>query len=283
MTQFVYKTYDPNRSSNLFGEQVFLHHLLKDKVTFIYNGQFYDDGAVISIRANDNQQFIDTLNTDIAALKWCVIIVTGNENGSDFHTKIKHPNCKIWVQTPKMTDKADYFLPLGYPTIERHYTGAVRVHDWSFAGQVTHSRRYELVKVLEGLQRGKLVKTEGFGQGLAYPEYFRLLTESKVVPCPGGPATPDTFRFYEALEAGCVPIVDIQSGQGDYGGVYWEKVFGIYRNIPFPLIENWNDFPNLLELVLSEFTEIQAVTHDWWMDYKRKVVRDLFEQIESIR
>ena len=29
-----------------------------------------------------------------------------------------------------------------------------------------------------------------------------------MIPCPSGPATPDSFRLWEALEAGCVPIAD---------------------------------------------------------------------------
>ncbi len=128
------------------------------------------------------------------------------------------------------------------------------------------------------MPNGQLVETSGFGAGLAYPEYVGLMRKSKVIPCPGGALTPDTFRLYEALELGCIPIADMHGGL-QFEGDYWHKIFGY---IPFPTIESWDDFPKILENTLDNYDVKQQNTLNWWHSIKAKIVLDLFNQINEI-
>lgn len=269
----VYKTYNPILPAKMFGEQYFIHSLIEDLVEERDN---LDDieGAIISIRASDNIQYVDQFNTDIARLKWCLIIVTGNENSSDFHKHINHPNCKIWIQTPKRSDEADYFIGFGYPNhMDRTMISANKTHDWGFAGQVNTSSRRECVEVLRTMKNGVLVPTKGFNQGLEYNEYMQMLGDAKYIPCPSAIATPDSFRIYEALEMDCVPVLDAMTSE------YFERVWGESYLLG---VSRWVDFKNFIESNIGDFTENQILCRNWWSERKSKIVQDLFNQISEI-
>ena len=50
--------------------------------------------------------------------------------------------------------------------------------------------------------------TDGFHGGMDKPEYAEALSDAKIAFCPAGAISRETFRFYEALESGCVIIGD---------------------------------------------------------------------------
>lgn len=278
MIPIVFKTYNPEIRSHFFGEQVFIYELIKNFVKE-YDGLDDLSGAVIFIRGNDNLNYINQFNEDIAKLKWCLIIVTANENNNGFYKMIKHPNCKIWLQTPVFDDEADFFLPFGWPTEIEYVENKNRKYNWFFAGQVTHNRRLQCVNSLTFIRGGKLIKTRGFGQGLSHAEYLAYMTNSKVVPCPGGALAPDTFRVYEALESGCIPIVDKHSGASFYNGDYWSKVFGF---IPFVSLNDWRDLPEVMQQELSNFDLRQKEILSWWHNYKLKVKENFINQLNEL-
>ena len=39
-------------------------------------------------------------------------------------------------------------------------------------------------------------------------EMSEILSSTKFIPCPNGFFHPETYRLYEALECGCIPIVE---------------------------------------------------------------------------
>lgn len=274
----IFKNYNPNTRSHFFGEQIFIYELIKN---FVEEVESLDnlDGAVIFIRSNSNLTYIKQFNEEIAKLKWCLIIVTENENCNNFYKMIKHKNCKIWLQTPGAFDNADYYLPFGWPTnIESSYNKE-RKYDWFFSGQVTHSRRIKCVESLRGIKNGNLIETGGFGQGLAHSEYIENMRQSKIVPCPGGAIIPDTFRVYEALESGCVPVVDRHGGLVYYEGDYWNKVLG---EVPFPVVTYWKNLPVIIKRILTDWPKKQLEVSKWWENYKLRVKEDFLIHIRSL-
>ncbi len=152
-----------------------------------------------------------------------------------------------------------------------------RIYDWSFCGQVTHERRRQCIEQLRKLPKGKLVETDGFGRGLEHEEYFRILTQSKIVPCPCGPATPDTYRMCEALEAGAVPIIDTVSLPGIHG--YWEMTLPDH---PLPFVNEWSELPAVMETVLNDYERIQRLCQYWWMGYKLRFRNWLAEDLAAL-
>ncbi len=51
----------------------------------------------------------------------------------------------------------------------------------------------------------------------------------------------DSFRLYEALEAGCIPITKLESKQFTVRPSYWHAVFYGERDIPFIAKETWQE------------------------------------------
>ena len=273
----------PSNSAHLFGEQTFLHNLVKDHVDFVYDGNLEGlQGAIVSVRGNDNLRYVKELNAELAKLQWCIVIVTGNENSTNFYKQIEHPNCKIWLQTPKLDDEADYYLGFGVPTdINRNLEDAgislfckenvARAIDWFFAGQVTHQRRIDCAEALKELPGSEVIETAGFQQGLPYIEYLKKLSDSKYVACPGAQATMDTFRLYEALEMGCVPVIDKEAS------MYYKKIFPgnpFIEVFSWQSLKSWNSWN-----VVKHWAVDSAICSAWWFETKQKILSDLFNQV----
>lgn len=271
MIPVCYQSYNVARQPLLFGDQVMMKDIFDSHAEFYIttgiNNRF--DGAVVTMPLHQNELYIDNLNADLSKLKWVLLILTANEFGSDAYKDIKHPNMKIWLQTPKQSDEADRFLPLGYPT-EIKPKRVKKKYQWFFSGQITNPVREQCVEVLRELKDGKLIETAGFWQGVEHSEYIKLMAQSRVIPCPSGPATPDTFRLYEALELGCIPIVD--------SSWYWYKLFGMP---PFPILENWNNLPIVMSTIQNNERFAKTI-FDWWGNFKDELIKNLFADIKEL-
>jgi hypothetical protein len=78
---------------------------------------------------------------------------------------------------------------------------------WSFSGYSKKSDRELLLQMWQMTQPFSVHRTNGFGQGLLHDDdYAKQLLDSQFVLCPIGNCSMDTFRLYEALECGCIPI-----------------------------------------------------------------------------
>jgi hypothetical protein len=273
MINVLWKSYDPKRPPRLFGDQVMLDEIFVTN-SHEFNYKEDNDGAIVCFSAVNNEQHIDKLNTDLAKLKWVLLIMTANENGNQIYKKIKHPNMKLWLQTPSPDDIADRFIGLGYPTVINK-AATEEQYDWFFSGQVTHKRREECVEVLKKLPYGKLNCTEGFNQGYDYPEYISHMAKAKFIPCPAGAVTPDTFRVYEALEVGSIPILD------DDGTGYWDKIFG--KDHPLPVMRNWSNLEKSMDHLLNVWELAYLPIRDWWSGYKKEVHDNLIADVKELR
>jgi len=125
--------------------------------------------------------------------------------------------------------------------------------------------------VLKNLSGGHLLGTNGFGQGYPRDDFLRRMLATKVAPAPSGPRTQDSFRLYEALEAGCIPVADDMTPDGRIG--YWRHLFG--EDPPFPVITNWNDFEQILPELLAGWPANANRVSAWWQSYKRHLAYQL--------
>lgn len=221
----------------------------------------------------------------VASLRAAVVIVTGDEEARYVHAAVDHPSIRWWQQLPR-PGLHDFARPFGdgvppHLRAELRSLGpdVARDLDWSVSMQVNNKRRRSCVEVLEDLDGGLLNVTPGFTQGLPHDEYTRLLARTKVVPCPSGPRTPDTFRLFEALEAGCVPVADTICGDWN-SRTYWEYLFG--GPVPFPLVEDWTSFPGVLMEVLPDWQRIANRCAAFWMQHKRKMAGWLADDVTAV-
>lgn len=226
---------------------------------------------VIVIPGAKQVDLIDDISMELAQYPKVLVVVTSDEENLFPIEKLYHPDMQVYVMYPRMERhrNVDGFMPQGYAPFTRRLVkesgmGAKSL-DWLFAGQVTHQSRRECVEALRGLSGGKLIETEGFTQGLKPEEYTQYMCRAKIIPCPGGPNTPESFRFYEALEAGCIPIPENR--------IFWTMMFG---EVPFPIVENWNQLPELINHY-KDRPDVNNECQAWWQCKKRELRMKLIE------
>lgn len=243
-------------------------------------------GAVVVINGRTHVEDVDRLNTDIAKLRWILLVVSGDEEATFPWQDVKHPMMRLWVQLPRMNVHNDvsYKLPNGYRPTTRKILAELgqqeRTLDWFFAGQINHDRREQCVAELRKLPNGELTETKQFGkEAVEYHEYLKKMASAKIIPCPSGIETPDSFRLYEALEAGCLPVVDAFSTRHQAPG-FWQYLFG--DDVPFPIIDYWDKFPALLPQLLKEWPSNANRVSAWWQLKKRETYWKLVDDIKEL-
>lgn len=229
------------------------------------------------------------VNELIAPLPWAVVILTSDEESTFDANALAHPNLALWVMTPR-PDRTypagtrylgEGFNPATRPTIKA-IGDQPRNTDIYLSGQDTHERRHDLFRALGNCRRPwtlDVTATEGFMQGHPRDEYLARMTAAKVAPCPSGPATPDSFRLYEALEAGCVPLAD-ETAPGSYPNRgYWDMVA---PGRPFELVPNWSEYEKYVVTALDGWPRRAARCQAWWVRHKWQQARWLADDVAGL-
>jgi hypothetical protein len=239
------------------------------------------------------------MSAELMHYRWVIFVSVGDESSEFPLHLIVHPNCKIWAQTPKPgATHADRYFIEGTPADEREILDSLvpqeRDLHWFFAGQVTHERREQCVAALEtsrslwGTPTNKmppeapitsiLIKTQSFGAGLSHESYYDFMRRALIVPCPAGPATPDSFRMAEALEAGAVPVLDAYALDKVEG--YWDIVFPDH---PFFVIQDWEkEWGPVSKEILSDWERHARAAQYFWQKYKLNFRQSLVKDMISL-
>ena len=227
--------------------------------------------VVIPARHHCSPEDIVDINWTLSAFTAVLLILCGDEEGQFPWKDIKHPNIRFWVQMPDPVHYADmahfgYFFGNGAPHLQPSPDKTV---DYAFIGQGTNPRRRSAIAGLKraaGRLTGMMRVTAGFAQGEPPAIYLDQLGSAWFAPAPSGPCSVDTFRAYEALEQGCIPIVDGQTPAGPTD--YWHFVYG---DVPFPIIDNWDLVGGLIEYPLQFKERLSAECSAWWQQQKRNM------------
>lgn len=242
------------------------------------------DYAIVIIHGGHLRYQVDQINEKIQELQGVLLIGIGDEEMDFPYHLLWHRNMKLWMQSPiPGRARADRFPIVGYPCdIHEHLIhGQERTLDWFFAGQDTHVTRHECIAALSRMPNGRLVATQQFYSGLPHDEYFQTLGRTKVIPCPSGPVNSDTFRMAEALEAGCVPIVDERPGwKQNHPRGFFNMIFP--QGFPFPLIEDWAQLPQIMSSLLSDYDRKQKEVSVWWAAYKADYYSWLSQDLKAL-
>jgi hypothetical protein len=163
-----------------------------------------------------------------------------------------------------ISDENVLTLPLGYhlkssdpirPLTDRRYI-------WSFCGTDWNGRSEEM-RVLEDLKPNRLeyYKEWKSSSQLRGQDYLDLLSDTMFVPCPRGNNI-ETFRFYEALERGCIPV-------------FTELPLVLENSgIPFFKAKTWIEVREHIEALnknIDELIKYQVSIFDAWSTYKERV------------
>lgn len=226
------------------------------------------DTCGVVIPGRSHAKLIDEVNRELAKVEKVVLFIMGDEE-SDFPVEeIDHKNITIWIQNP-IPGRHDKYRKIGcgYTPHVGTYRSEVPTKSlkFFFAGQVTHSRRTAMFEMLKGKKEGLVKGTPGFTQGYSTDEYCQHLSQAKTVPCPSGPETPDTFRLYEALELGSVPIADEATPRYEVPG-YWNWLFG--EPVPFPTYISFKELLRSVNITSGLYPSLNNQVQAWW--YRKK-------------
>lgn len=181
------------------------------------------------------------------------------------HRNYIHPN---HLNHPKVQ-----FFGLGYKRELLKYlnsTNSQKTYSWCFAG-TPHGERQKMLDIFQEVKDYKIHTCSGFGaeDGLNTEKYAEMLQQSVFALCPEGQDSMDSFRLYEALEAGCIPVTRAYSKQFMIKPSYWHAVFYGVQELPFVWGETFEDCLSKMRTVPTQ--EIETVAQQCkklWMSYK---------------
>lgn len=220
------------------------------------------------------------------------IVILTSEEDSYFDWKAAvPPYLEVWTQyySANKSEIKERLL-LGAPNRIKDYkinTNLPKKYLWSFVGQVQNPFRQACVEAAKKIPDGYLHIAGAFGgqvNGVDYQEYLDIMCQSKFVLCPAGSMSADSFRVYEAMECGAIPIADIRAPRDPENFNYWTDISIYCRLIQ---VTGWNDkFVSWLinqgaESYLNEtkpenigLTQIQSRNY-WWNQYKNVLEQKL--------
>jgi len=259
----------------LKGKTYWDHEFIKD----IFADIPQTDRKVIVIPGKYQYDVIEELNEVINNFKKVLIIIASDEEGKFNVNKLKHDDMIVYSQC----GNGGLMFPLGYTPGTRKIIKEIglkeKTMDWFFAGQITHPRREMMAKQLRPLDNGWVKETDGFAKGLTKTEYITNLAHAKTVPCPSGAVSTESFRLYEALEAGACPIADDVKPLQSYRAKYWQKLFG---DVNFPTYYDPADIPMLIKKSVN-YPNMNNKVMAWWINKKHQLKEQLKRQLGVLK
>ena len=154
-------------------------------------------------------------------------------------------------------------IPIGYKSGLVNKQENKRKYKWAFTGTPHKSSRHDLLFQFSSIKPFFCHKTNKFNEKvISVDEMSKILSLTEFMPCPNGFFHPETYRLYEALQCGCIPIVEDAYK-------YYDRLF---PNNPFVKIGKWADAKTVIKnWGEKEIKEKQEECSIWWSDYKNEL------------
>jgi len=248
--------------------------------------EIYKDNAIVVVSTDkDVEKNTYFSNLSQKNFKYGVVVLSDEfySSSTEFYGTAKFVLRNYWHK--KFSDQKNIlFFPLGY---KKGFWGGnenlkpkqahERKYIWSFAGQIQKSSRVFMINNMKKVPDFRIHETFKWEDpnALSVTDYRNILLESVFVPCPRGWWNLDSFRLYEALECGCIPIVEKTPFD------YFQKMFGSY---PFLSVNSWDEAPELINNYLSDpaaLEELRMECFSWWNNYKKGMQRSVSDVIHE--
>jgi len=200
----------------------------------------------------------------------------GDETGSYDLSQI-YKNCDyIW----RIFCSAKYFknnkvkcIPVGYKSGILNKRKNNKKYKWAFTGTPHKSSRHDLLFQLSGIEPFFCHKTEKFNvKIISVDEMSEILSSTEFLPCPNGFFHPETYRLYEALECGCIPIIE-------NAYKYYDRLF---PSNPFIKIDKWADAKPIIKgWGNDQIKKKREECSIWWSEYKNELQASIKNKIIS--
>jgi len=148
---------------------------------------------------------------------------------------------------------------------------------WSFVGHRWDPTRQAMYEEMKNIGPGLCHVVGQTGERMSVHDMSNVYKDSIFVPAPRGWFTIDTYRVTEALEAGCIPIIEASD--------YWRQLYR--EEIPCIKICQWGD-TQALRIVSSmasnaDYLEgIRVQCSDWWTTIKQRTTDEVEELVEKL-
>jgi len=159
-------------------------------------------------------------------------------------------------------------LPLGYynfrPQASQISVATSRKYVWCFLGQLNKASRPEMARALSGIGPNLVHATDSpHSPRFTVETYHRALFDSAFVPCPMGNVNLESFRVYESLECGAIPILETRLALD-----YFRLTLGDH---PLPIFRSWNAAAQYVRGLMANPALLLAKQEEcvaWWQQYK---------------
>lgn len=237
---------------------------------------FTNGVVIVPGRFHTTEEDFVRFDNFIRTVQHAVVIVTSDEESLYPAERLDHDNIDLWVMTPKLYKVYPGGTRFIGSLVPNHLLNATPLaepdNDYFFSGQVTHAAREQVVNSLRASKnKGAVIESPGFTQGLQPDNYADEMRNAKFLPCPPGPITPDSFRFYEALEAGNVPVLCKQDEK------YWKLLFG--KLPPVLWVNDWSQTSDAINAALNNWLPMANRCYAWWREQKYFMRRTLIRQL----
>jgi hypothetical protein len=121
---------------------------------------------------------------------------------------------------------SDLSLVDNWPIIE-YGKDQIRDNHVRFMGQIGTWYRRELVRIFSKFPNFDYVESSGWGGSLK-TGYIEMLKTSTFILCPPGIFTNETFRYFESIICGALPIAPVNTLHDLHSSNYWSQILPFY-------------------------------------------------------
>ena len=162
-------------------------------------------------------------------------------------------------------------IPIGYKSGVHLNKEIKKKYKWSFIGTPHRSSRHDLLFQLSQIKPSFCHKTNKFNENtIDSLEMSKVLSSTEFIPCPNGFFHHETYRLYEALECGCIPIVE-------NAFKYYDRLF---PNNPFIKVDKWIEAKSIIkDWNEDKINKKRKECQSWWHEYQKQLQEDILNTI----
>lgn len=156
---------------------------------------------------------------------------------------------------------------------------SMRKMDCYFAGRSTPERKAFLNTLSQQGVDCQIQESEGFGLGKSRPLYGFELGETRFALCPGG-ESPETIRFYDALENGAIPVL-VNCNITEF---LFPSRTRSTNPPPVMVLDDWSNFGKTVEPYLKDpqaLDALQSRSVSWWQRQKEVIRGNVAKLVDS--
>ena len=200
----------------------------------------------------------------------------GDESG-EYDSSTVYENCNhIWrtfCSNKYFENSKVKCIPIGYKSGVLNKQKNNRKYKWAFTGTPHKSSRHDLLFQFSGIKPFFCHKTQEFDQKIiSVDEMSEVLSLTEFIPCPNGFFHPETYRVYEALECGCIPIVE-------KAYKYYDRLF---PTNPFLKVDMWAEAKPIIKGWGNDQIKLKRdECRIWWSNLKNELQKSIKDKVIS--